>query len=240
MFLYLENKEHDALSRIVNRSALRPDMNVKAVAYLRTSSATNVGEDKDSHKRQMAAINAFAKRAGYSIELPPYYDDAVSGADPIDRRPGFASMLAYLAENQDVHTILVESASRFARDLVLQLTGHDLLKSRGIALVPVDAPDHFTAETPTAIMVRQILGAVSQFSNARRWPSAPTCAPSCPALSLGSPLKAGKLTMSHNPHSSSADATANADSCICVRLSPQQMDTALRDLFSPARPDFLQ
>ena len=38
---------------------------VKAVAYLRTSSATNVGEDKDSDKRQRAAIEAFAKAASF-------------------------------------------------------------------------------------------------------------------------------------------------------------------------------
>jgi DNA invertase Pin-like site-specific DNA recombinase len=37
---------------------------------------------------------------------------------------------------------------------------------KGIDLVPVDAPDHFTNETPTAVMVRQILGAVSQFEKA--------------------------------------------------------------------------
>jgi DNA invertase Pin-like site-specific DNA recombinase len=141
-------------------------MTTKAVAYLRTSSAANVGEDKDSHKRQMAAITAYAKRAGYRIELPPYYDAAVSGADPIDIRPGFATMLAFLADHPDTRTILVENASRFARDLVLQLTGHDLLKSRGITLVPVDAPNHFVDETPTAVMVRQILGAVSQFEKA--------------------------------------------------------------------------
>jgi DNA invertase Pin-like site-specific DNA recombinase len=141
-------------------------MTTQAVAYLRTSSAANVGDDKDSAKRQMAAINAYAKRAGYHIELPPYYDAAVSGADPIDVRPGFAAMLAYLAEHPHTRTILVESASRFARDLVLQHTGHDLLRSRGIRLVPVDAPDHFTNETPTAVMVRQILGAVSQFEKA--------------------------------------------------------------------------
>jgi hypothetical protein len=32
----------------------------KAVAYLRTSSRTNVGADKDSDKRQRAAIEAYA------------------------------------------------------------------------------------------------------------------------------------------------------------------------------------
>ena len=66
------------------------------MAYLRTSSATNVGADKDSDKRQRAAIEAFAKRAGFTI-VGEYYDKAVSGADRIDQRPGFAEMLQQLA-----------------------------------------------------------------------------------------------------------------------------------------------
>ena len=40
---------------------------VEAVAYIRTSSAANVGADKDSDKRQRAAIDGFAKRAGFVI-----------------------------------------------------------------------------------------------------------------------------------------------------------------------------
>jgi hypothetical protein len=39
-----------------------------AVAYLRTSSATSVGPDKDSEKRQRVAIEQFARSAGYQIE----------------------------------------------------------------------------------------------------------------------------------------------------------------------------
>jgi DNA invertase Pin-like site-specific DNA recombinase len=141
-------------------------MTTKAVAYLRTSSATNVGADKDSAKRQMSAITAYAKAARYTIVLPPYYDAAVSGADPIDTRPGFRALLAFIADNSDVRMILVDNASRFARDLAVQLAGHALLKARGIELIPVDAPNHFTDETPTATMVRQILGAVSEFEKA--------------------------------------------------------------------------
>ncbi|MGH6872926.1 MAG: recombinase family protein [Rhizomicrobium sp.] len=63
--------------------------------------------------------------------------------------------------------VLVEDASRFARDLAVQMTGHELLKRMGVDLVPVNAPDHFTDDTPTAVMVRQILGAVSQFEKAQ-------------------------------------------------------------------------
>jgi hypothetical protein len=45
----------------------------------------------------------------------------------------------------------------------VQLTGHALLQARGVELVPVDAPKYFTDPSPTAELVRQILGAVSQF-----------------------------------------------------------------------------
>jgi hypothetical protein len=40
---------------------------IKAVAYFRTRSTANVGADKDSLKRQQAAVEAFAKAAGYDI-----------------------------------------------------------------------------------------------------------------------------------------------------------------------------
>jgi DNA invertase Pin-like site-specific DNA recombinase len=135
-----------------------------AVAYLRTSSAANVGADKDSDKRQRGAIDGFAKRAGFII-IAEYYDKAVSGADAIDQRPGFAEMLQRLALN-GAKTIIVESPDRFARDLAVQLAGHDMLKDLGISIIPASAPDFFTEDTPTAVLVRQVLGAISQFEKA--------------------------------------------------------------------------
>ena len=135
-----------------------------AVAYLRTSSAANVGADKDSDKRQRAAIEAFAKRAGYVI-ADEYYDRAVSGADRIDQRPGFREMLQRLASN-GAKTIIVESPDRFARDLAVQLAGHDMLKELGISIIPASAPDFFIEDTPTAVLVRQVLGAIAQFEKA--------------------------------------------------------------------------
>src|SRR5215468_6817012 len=132
-----------------------------AVAYLRTSSAANVGPDEDSDKRQRAAIEAFAKRAGFTL-VGEYYDAAVSGADPVDKRAGFAEMLQHLASN-GAKTIIVESPDRFARDLAVQLAGHDMLKELGLSIIPASAPDFFTEETPTAVLVRQVLGAIAQF-----------------------------------------------------------------------------
>jgi DNA invertase Pin-like site-specific DNA recombinase len=167
LFCILRNSIRDMLLYAVIHSAaceVYRGGEDQSTGFLRTSSAANVGEDKDSHQRQMAGITAFARTHGYVILLPPYYDAAVSGSDPIDARPGFRSLLAYMADHADVRTILVESASRFARDLIVQLTGHQLLRSRGIELIPVDAPDHFTAETPTATLIRAVLGAVAEFA----------------------------------------------------------------------------
>ena len=138
----------------------------KAVAYLRTSSRANVGPDKDSDsdKRQLAAIHAYAKAAGFEI-VETFYDAAVSGADRVDDRPGFAKMLERLLSN-GARSILVESPDRFARDLMVQLAGHDMLKAKGITLIAVSAPTFFVEDTPTAVLVRQVLGAVAQFEKA--------------------------------------------------------------------------
>ncbi|MBX5268623.1 recombinase family protein [Rhizobium sp. NLR17b] len=138
--------------------------NRKAVAYLRTSSSANVGADKDSERRQREAIDGFANAAGYEI-VDSYYDAAVSGADAVTERPGFSSMLERLLSN-GVRTILVETASRFARDMIVQETGHKMLKARGIDLIAVDSPDSFVGDTPTATLIRQVLGAVSEFEKA--------------------------------------------------------------------------
>ena len=136
----------------------------KAFGYMRTSSASNVGQGKDSEPRQRKAIESYAKAAGFEI-VDWFYDAAVKGADPVTERRGFSQMLERIAGN-GVRTILCESPDRFARDLIVQLTGHDHLKALGVTLIPTLAPNHFTEETPTAVMVRQILGAIAQFDQA--------------------------------------------------------------------------
>jgi DNA invertase Pin-like site-specific DNA recombinase len=74
-------------------------------------------------------------------------------------------MLERIAGN-GVRTIIVESPDRFARDLAVQLAGHDYLKDLGVSLIPASAPDFFLEDTPTAVLVRQVLGAIAQFDKA--------------------------------------------------------------------------
>jgi hypothetical protein len=59
-----------------------------------------------------------------------------------------------------------ETASRFARDLMVQEVGFAKLKALGIALIAADSPQSFLDDTPTSKLIRQILGAVSEFDKA--------------------------------------------------------------------------
>jgi DNA invertase Pin-like site-specific DNA recombinase len=136
----------------------------KAVAYFRTSSATNVGQDKDSLARQESAVRRFAAHNDIEI-VGEYYDAAVSGADPLDQRESFKLLLQRITSN-GVRIILVETANRFARDLMVQETGWRLLQGLGVELIAVDSPTSFVDDTPTAVLIRQILGAVAEFDKA--------------------------------------------------------------------------
>ncbi len=136
-----------------------------AVAYFRTSSAANVGRDKDSLRRQQEAVRSYAQHHAIDI-VEEFNDPAVSGADPIDERPGFSTLLGRVQGN-GVGVVLIEDPTRFARDLAIQLAGHELLKSLGVELIPVNCPEHFREDTPTAVLVRQVLGAISQFEKAQ-------------------------------------------------------------------------
>ncbi|MGO9682383.1 MAG: recombinase family protein [Beijerinckiaceae bacterium] len=122
----------------------RQSKNVPAVAYLRTSSAANVGQDKDSDRRQRHAIEAFARLAGFTI-VAEYYDAAVSGADRIEERPGFAELLDQI-EGNGVRTVIVEDASRFARDVQAHVLGIALLRARGVRLLASNG-DNLTDDT---------------------------------------------------------------------------------------------
>ncbi len=137
----------------------------KAIAYLRTSSATNVGADKDSEKRQRDAIQTFAARTGIAI-VDTFNDAAVSGADPIETRPGFAALLDRI-EGNGVRTVIVEDASRFARDLMVQELGILLLIKRGVTVYASNGENLTETEDPMKRAMRQIAGVFAELEKHR-------------------------------------------------------------------------
>jgi DNA invertase Pin-like site-specific DNA recombinase len=138
---------------------------VEAVAYIRTSSAANVGADKDSDKRQRAAIDGYARRAGFNL-VAEYNDAAVSGADRIETRRGFAEMLDRI-EGNGVRTVIVEDASRFARELMTQELGILALIQRGVRVLTANGDDLTDSSDPSRKMMRQIAGAFHEYEKAR-------------------------------------------------------------------------
>jgi DNA invertase Pin-like site-specific DNA recombinase len=138
---------------------------VKAVVYIRTSSAANVGADKDSEKRQRAAIDGYARRAGFNL-VAEYNDAAVSGADRIETRRGFAEMLDRI-EGNGVRTVIVEDASRFARELMTQELGILALIQRGVRVLTANGDDLTDSSDPSRKMMRQIAGAFHEYEKAR-------------------------------------------------------------------------
>ena len=127
--------------------------------YLRTSSATNI--DGDSQDRQVEAMETYAKANDMKIAVR-VSDLAVKGSDSIYEREGFVKLIDYCVNNK-VDTILCENASRFARDVIVQELGYRELKRLNLQLIPVDAPDYFTGDSPSLTMIRQILGSVAEF-----------------------------------------------------------------------------
>ena len=137
----------------------------QALGYLRTSSATNVGSDKDSDKRQRAAIEAGAERMGYEI-VGWYYDAAVSGDDKVEDRPGFASMLDRLEAN-GVRTVFVESADRFARKMITSELGILLLANRKVTLFTASGDNLTDSDDEMRVAFRQIAMTFAQLEKTR-------------------------------------------------------------------------
>jgi len=134
----------------------------RAVVYFRTSSASGVGEDKDTLPRQREAVKKYALLENIEI-VAEFYDANVRGTIKIEARPEFGKLLKYVEKN-DIDLILVETANRFSRDLGVQIMGFDYLVERKIRIIPVDAPRHFQDDdNPTSKLMRNIIGSISEY-----------------------------------------------------------------------------
>ena len=94
------------------------------------------------------------------------YDAAVSGADPIETRPGFAELLNRIEDN-GVRIVIVEDASRFARELVTQELGILALIKRGMRVLTANGDDLTDSSDPSRKMMRQIAGSFHEYEKAR-------------------------------------------------------------------------
>ena len=132
-----------------------------AVTYARTSALANCGTEKDSFKRQVQACKRCAASMGYKIQKE-FWDKGVAGTKNVHERPAFNDMVDFMLQHK-VMVILVEEQSRIARDVMVCEVTHKTLAELGFKLVAAATPDVFTIDSPSHVLIRQLLAAVSEF-----------------------------------------------------------------------------
>ncbi len=131
-----------------------------AFSYLRVSGKGQV--KGDGFARQRAAVQAYAR--AHRLRVLEEYQDKVTGTKELADRAGLAALLDR-AEHNGASIVLVERADRLARDVLVGEVILGQFRDQGIKVIECDGGTDLTADTdnPTATLIRQVLGAVSQF-----------------------------------------------------------------------------
>lgn len=133
----------------------------KAFGYLRTSGKGQIGND--GFPRQREAITRYAKANGIEI-VQEFGDEAVTGTVDAMDRPGLTDLFVALKAN-GVRLVLVENATRLARDLMISEIILSEFRKLGVKVISADGGVDLTIgnDEPTGKLIRQILGAVSEW-----------------------------------------------------------------------------
>lgn len=136
---------------------------LKVVSYLRVSGKGQVVGD--GFPRQRCAVTAFAEANGMLL-VEEFRDEGVSGTLGLTSRPGLSALLESVTET-GITTVLVEKADRLARDLVESELLLRTFREQGLRIIEADGGNDLTSSSgdasPTAVLIRQVLGAVAEF-----------------------------------------------------------------------------
>jgi DNA invertase Pin-like site-specific DNA recombinase len=134
---------------------------VKAFGYLRTSGTGQIGNG--GFPRQRETIARYAKANGMEI-VQEFNDEAVSGMTEAMDRVGLTDLFVALKAN-GVKTVLVENATRLARDLMISEIILGEFRKIGVRVISADGGLDLTLgnDDPSGKLIRQILGAVAEW-----------------------------------------------------------------------------
>lgn len=138
-----------------------PRNTTPAFSYVRVSGRSQV--DRDGFPRQRAAVAKLAKSGGFEI-VDEFTDAAVSGTVEGFDRPGLSDLLVAIRRN-GVRTVLIERSDRLARDLMVGEVILAECRKLDVKVIAADSGQDLTVgdDDPTRVLIRQVLGAVSQF-----------------------------------------------------------------------------
>lgn len=130
---------------------------MKAVPYYRESTDEQA-ESGAGRAAQHDACEAFSRR----LDIPmaePCVDDGVSGAAPLDKRPGLLDALARLAKGD---VLLVAKRDRLGRDPIVVAMIEAAVKRQGCRIVSA-AGEGTEGDDPTSILMRRIIDAFAEY-----------------------------------------------------------------------------
>ena len=130
---------------------------LKAVAYLRVStdeqSASGLGLEA-----QREAISQAASRLGLVVSA--WHEDAgISGAAPVERRPG---LLAALADLEDQGVLLVAKRDRLARDPIVCAMTERLVERKKGRIISASG-EGTESDDPTSVLMRRVVDAFAEY-----------------------------------------------------------------------------
>ena len=131
----------------------------KVFGYLRVSAVSQV--NGDGFPRQEKAIKDYAKVHNLQIE-GLFKEEGVSGTK--ENRPALARLMVSLEHNgHGINTVIIEKLDRLARDLMVQeAILRDFQKQNFNLISTMEGPD-LCGDDPTRKLVRQVMGAVSEY-----------------------------------------------------------------------------
>jgi len=129
-----------------------------AVAYLRVSTE----EQSLGPEAQRAQIEAWASREGVQIRSW-CLDQGVSGASPVDERPGFLEALQEV-EALGAGFLVVAKWDRLGRDVYLSATIERLVERLGAQIQSADGAGNGTG--PEQMLMRRLLQAFAEYERA--------------------------------------------------------------------------
>ena len=130
----------------------------RAIVYIRVSTDEQATSGLGAAAQRQSCA-ALAQRLNVEI-VAVHADEGVSGGASVEERP---ALMRAVDELQPGDLLLASKRDRLARDVVIAALLEKLVQRRGGRIVTTDAPDD---DSPTAVLMKQILDAFGQFERA--------------------------------------------------------------------------
>ena len=137
----------------------------KVFAYLRVSGVGQI--DGGGFDRQITSIQNFCILKGWHISRT--FKEQQSGTDEYQDRKVMSDMVELCSpDGHGVNVVVVENATRVARDMLVQELFIRDCRAKGIRVFSAEGGEELTNDLsdPSRTLIRQILGALSQWEKA--------------------------------------------------------------------------